>query len=425
MGLMSLPGSAALLSFVYVSMGWATFLPAAFWTLAVTIAIGFNLMIARRVRGRPGVLPSGLVLAYVLSVAAGSAAFATQGLLFVTAADHLALLTVYTAATASLSIYIFTGTSEHRLFAAAVVPQALILCIMPFAGGLPQPLLLAFLGFCFTAAHMAFAYASNRRIDAALRKRFEADGLIARLQTADRTKSEFLANMSHELRTPLNAILGFSEVMKDEIMGPLGSKVYKAYAGDIHTSGTHLLDLINDVLDLAKIEAGRFVPDDRTVALEPLFAEVERLFAVRAAAAGVRLRLDLDRPLAVRADQRALKQALLNLVSNAIKFTPADGTITIGGRRDHLRATNIFVADTGAGIRKEDQATVFESFGQGRHDIAIAERGTGLGLPIVKGIVLAHGGAVSLDSELGRGTTVTLTLPGERALPDEACRAAA
>ncbi len=262
-------------------------------------------------------------------------------------------------------------------------------------------MLLAFLGFYFTAAHMAFAYASNRRIDAALRKRFEADGLIARLQTADRTKSEFLANMSHELRTPLNAILGFSEVMKDDSWDR-SVQGLQGLCRDIHTSGTHLLDLINDVLDLAKIEAGRFVPDDRTVALEPLFGEVERLFAVRAAAAGVRLRLDLTvrwryAPIPARSSKRC------SIWCPTRSSSPPAAARSPSADAATICAPPTFSSPTRAPDPQGRSATVFESFGQGRHDIAIAERGTGLGLPIVKGIVLAHGGAVSLTASWAAG----------------------
>ncbi len=241
------------------------------------------------------------------------------------------------------------------------------------------------------------------------------DALIADLRRSNQAKSEFLANMSHELRTPLNAIMGFSEVMKDQMMGPLGKPLYVSYASDIHSSGRHLLDLINDILDLAKIEAGRFTPDDETICVADLIEETRRLFHMRASEADVELRSGVEERLLVRGDRRALKQVLINLVSNSLKFTPQGGSVTIGAKRDHLSQTLVWVADTGAGIRPEDQKTVFQSFGQGRHDIAIKEKGVGLGLAIVKGIVQAHGGEITLDSALGRGTTMTVRLPSGRA----------
>jgi two-component system cell cycle sensor histidine kinase PleC len=221
--------------------------------------------------------------------------------------------------------------------------------------------------------------------------------------------------MSHELRTPLNAILGFSEVMKDEAFGNLGSRQYVDYAGHIHDSGQHLLGLINDVLDLSRIEAGRFAIRSEEIDLRVAIGNAQAMFELPVRQAGVNLKTDLDPNLPLLlADDRGLRQVLLNLISNAVKFTPAGGTVTIFARRAAGGGMELGVTDTGAGIDPVDVATVFEAFGQGRHDITARDKGTGLGLPIVRGLVEAHGGKVRLESVLGKGTTVVCTFPRER-----------
>jgi two-component system, cell cycle sensor histidine kinase PleC len=249
-------------------------------------------------------------------------------------------------------------------------------------------------------------------VDRLATERDDAERAKIRAESASRAKSDFLANMSHELRTPLNAILGFSEVMKSEVFGPLGKPIYIEYSGHIHSSGEHLLGLINDILDLSRIEAGRMTLNLAPVDLELLGHDALSMVKHRADAAGAHLRLRIapDLPECM-ADQRALRQVLLNLLSNAVKFTPKDGTITLFARPLSCGGIEFGVADTGAGIAPNDLKKVFEPFGQGQHDIAVCEKGTGLGLPIVKGLIEAHGGSVRLESELGKGTTVTVTFP--------------
>jgi two-component system cell cycle sensor histidine kinase PleC len=230
--------------------------------------------------------------------------------------------------------------------------------------------------------------------------------------SADRTKTLFFANVSHELRTPLNAIIGFSELLA---LDAFASK-RREYADLIHSSGTHLLGLVNDLLDLARIEAGKFELHDESVSLEELIDECTRIVEGRARESGIALsrRIAPGLPYAL-ADRRALKQILLNLSTNAIKFTRRDGSVEIFAWLAKSGELVFGVKDDGIGIAEEDQTRVFERFGQGRHDIAGADEGTGLGLPIVKGLIEAHGGRVSLESELGEGTTVSL--PRERLIP--------
>ena len=255
----------------------------------------------------------------------------------------------------------------------------------------------------------------NELIEQLAAAKIDSDKARHRAEAASQAKSEFLANMSHELRTPLNAILGFSEIMKGEVFGSLGSPQYIEYAGHIHGSGQHLLGLINDVLDLARIEAGRFVVRPVEINVREAAADALKLFEVRAAQSSVALKLDVEQRLPLLlADERAMRQILLNLVSNAVKFTPGGGTVSVFARRSALGGMELGVSDTGAGIDPADLDTVFEAFGQGRHDIAVNEKGTGLGLPIVRGLVEAHGGKVHLTSELGKGTTVTCYFPRER-----------
>jgi two-component system cell cycle sensor histidine kinase PleC len=255
----------------------------------------------------------------------------------------------------------------------------------------------------------------NDLIEQLAAAKIESDKARHRAEAASQAKSEFLANMSHELRTPLNAILGFSEIMKGEVFGPLGSPQYIEYAGHIHGSGRHLLGLINDVLDLARIEAGRFVVRAVEINLREAVGEALTQFEVRAAQANIRMKVEIENGLPLLlADERAIRQVLLNLISNAVKFTPGGGTVTVFARRSALGGMEFGVSDSGCGIDPADIDTVFEAFGQGQHDVAARDKGTGLGLPIVRGLIEAHNGKVKLTSELGKGTTVTCTFPRER-----------
>ena len=265
-----------------------------------------------------------------------------------------------------------------------------------------------------------FLMVSTRNLHGAAQKMLklesEKDVLIAELRASDRAKNEFLANMSHELRTPLNAILGFSELISTQMLGPVGTPKYRDYAEDIHVSGKHLLLLINDILDHAKIQSGHFVPEEEVVELNAVAEETLRFFRLKAESGQIKLAADIEGILAVTVDRRGLKQALTNLLSNAIKFTPPGGTVRLGARRTATGETHIWVADTGCGISLSDQKTIFKSFGQGRHDVAIQEKGTGLGLSIVKGILEAHGGTVRVESAPGAGATFTVMLPSRRAV---------
>jgi two-component system cell cycle sensor histidine kinase PleC len=243
--------------------------------------------------------------------------------------------------------------------------------------------------------------------------KIEAERAHAQAVSASKAKSEFLANMSHELRTPLNAIIGFSDIVRTRAFGE--SDKYSEYGAFIHQSGHHLLALISDILDLAKIEAGRKGLLAEPIDVTGVVIDEVRLVDEKAAAKGVSVVPAVPRhfPL-LNADIHAVRQILNNLLSNAVKYTPPDGRVEVSLALNAAGEIELCVADTGIGIAPEDQTQLFDRLGHGRPDvITTAERGTGLGLPIVKGLVEMHGGRINLESELGQGTRMTITFPAE------------
>ena len=236
-------------------------------------------------------------------------------------------------------------------------------------------------------------------------------------EAANQAKSRFLANMSHELRTPLNAILGFSDVIHQEMLGELGSDRYKEYAGDIHTSGTHLLDLINDILDVAKIESGAFEPSNEELSIDQIIVDSIRLIEQRAIARNLILKREvLDGLPSLFADRRAVKQVLLNLLTNAVKFTPDGGKITTSARVLVDGGIEISVADTGPGIAEKEIDIVMRPFGRLESPWTQSEEGTGLGLPLSDMLVKAHGGLLTIKSTPNKGTTVSMSFPPVRSV---------
>jgi signal transduction histidine kinase len=235
-------------------------------------------------------------------------------------------------------------------------------------------------------------------------------------EIASRSKTEFLANMSHELRTPLNAVIGFSDILIGQIFGPLGDSRYRDYARDIRDSGQHLLNLINDVLDVSKVEFGKVELLEETVDVMGVVESCIRLMRERAETAGIRLYQELPRSLPqMQADSRRLKQILLNLLSNAVKFTPPGGRVTIRASEgaDGLR---LVVEDSGIGIAADDLEKALRPFGQIDSRLARKYQGTGLGLPLARSMTELHGGKLVLESTPGRGTTATVWLPASRIL---------
>ncbi len=269
----------------------------------------------------------------------------------------------------------------------------------------------------------------NSTVLAMLEFRAEKDALIAELEQskaisddarfraeeANVAKSRFLATMSHELRTPLNAILGFSEIMRAEILGPHSNPSYKEYANDIHRSGQHLLNLINEVLDISRIESGRYQLHESAVVLTDIVEDCHRLMRVRAENKGLKIKeaFELELP-ELWADERAIRQICLNLLSNAIKFTPTGGTVTLTVAETDNGGQMLSVKDTGPGIREHEIPRVLQSFGQGSLAHETAEGGTGLGLPITKALTELHNGTFELKSKLRYGTEVTIAFPKSR-----------
>jgi PAS domain S-box-containing protein len=248
----------------------------------------------------------------------------------------------------------------------------------------------------------------------------------AEAEAASRTKSEFLAVISHELRTPLNAIIGFSDVISREVLGPIGSVRYREYAGDILSAGRHLLGLINNILDMSKIEAQKMTLFEETIDIAALAASCIRIVERQAADGRIALTLDMPPALpSLRGDEMRLKQILLNLLSNAVKFTAAEGRITVAARPLDDGGLEIAVVDTGIGMNEDEVAIALQPFRQVESALARRHEGTGLGLPLVKAFIEMHGGTLALHSVPGEGTTAAIRLPAVRVVARTTLRKAA
>ncbi len=247
---------------------------------------------------------------------------------------------------------------------------------------------------------------------------------MMRAEAANQAKSEFLANMSHELRTPLNAINGFSEIMAGEMFGPLGDERYRGYAGDILKSGQHLLSLINDVLDMAKIEAGKMTVHYEPVSMQEICEDAVRLMRGKAEEAGLKIGVQAGNVPDIQADHRGLRQVMLNLISNAVKFTPEGGSILVAIARHGEDRIKVAVADTGIGIAEEDIGRLAKPFEQVEGQHSKTTQGTGLGLALTKSLIELHQGTMTIESRPGQGTTVAFDLPINRPGTPETAEAA-
>jgi two-component system, cell cycle sensor histidine kinase PleC len=327
-----------------------------------------------------------------------------------------------------------------RTMFAATIPAILYAGTVPMTIAVVARLLILDNSFYFALATMAvgihlyflfLAHGLRSTALSMLEYRSEKDALIAELEeqksvsdearrraeAANSAKSRFLATMSHELRTPLNAILGFSEVMKSEMFGPMENPKYTEYAGNILESGRHLLHLINEILDLTRIESGRYELHEEPVRLADITDECHRLLKLRAEGKAIDLVEEGATELpVVWADQRAMRQICLNLMSNALKFTPKGGRITLSVGAMPDGGQFLAVRDTGPGIPEEEIPKVQQAFGQGALAHQTAEGGAGLGLAIVKNLIELHGGSLILESELRKGTEARVVLPGYRVL---------
>ncbi|HEX2656050.1 MAG TPA: HAMP domain-containing sensor histidine kinase [Xanthobacteraceae bacterium] len=323
---------------------------------------------------------------------------------------------------------------------ASSLPPAMMAATLPVTTAVAVDLALRGEAHSYTLAAMAvtaqgyftlLAYRLYSNTLITLEARAEKDALIGELEqakaksdearrhaeAASLSKSRFLAQMSHELRTPLNAILGFSEVMKSEVLGTHTVPTYREYAVDIHNSGVHLLNLINEILDLSRIEAGHYELHEERVSLAQIAEDCNRLLKLRAQTRGITVHEFFDGKLPqLWADKRALRQICLNLLSNAIKFTPQGGEIWLKVGTTTSGGQYMSVLDTGPGIPEEEIPIVLSLFGQGSNAIKSAEQGTGLGLPIAQNLVDLHDGTFTLRSKVREGTEVTVTFPPQRVM---------
>lgn len=337
------------------------------------------------------------------------------------------VLLVAMAATA-----VMTSSLGGALLATFAVPVALyayagVKLWMPVGAIMAGLLVVSLPFFAYVARHL------NRSSLMLLSFRSEKDALVAELETAksmsdearrraedaNLAKSRFLASMSHELRTPLNAILGFSEVMSNEVLGPMSNPTYRDYAHDVHESGQHLLDLINEILDLSRIEAGRYQLNEEPVMLLNIVEDCCHMMELRARNKDIRIVQDFEHELLrLFADERAVRQITLNLLSNAIKFTATGGEIRVRVGWTAGGGQYISVKDNGPGIPEDEIPVVLSAFGQGSIAIKSAEQGTGLGLPIVQGLLAMHGGEFELHSKLREGTEAIAIFPLSRVMEE-------
>jgi len=314
-------------------------------------------------------------------------------------------------------------TREERIFSYRTVPGYPIVAVVsmtrstalaPWYNRIRQTGGLALLAILASAIATALIYRQARRLETERLRALEAQFAA---EAASRSKSEFLAHMSHELRTPMNAVIGFTEMMSREVYGPIGSPKYREYLGDIAMSGQHLLHVVNNVLDLAKVEAGKWEMEETPIRLREFCLSTAQMVRERARAAHVGVDVDADAPsVTVAADPRLLRQIVLNLVINAIKFTEPGGRVSISWSLRADGSLALAVRDTGVGMSPEDAKRVLQPFGRGSALRARARHETGLGLPLCKRFAELHGGELAITSVLGAGTCVTVVLPEERVL---------
>jgi len=355
-----------------------------------------------------------------------SAAWGTMPWLLWSSGDVVNHIFVATCAIAVVSVLVLSRGTNMTMFICALMPISLLTTIRFALGDFTLDHVIAFaaplfglqmwwtgrplVGQMHEDARLRFKVEDLAREleetrDDALKKRFEAE-------TANASKTAFLANMSHELRTPLNAILGFSEIIAQECFGPVGSARYKDYAGDIHSSGAHLLSLINDLLDIAKIEAGRMEISPNPLETRRTFDVALKLAGAKASEKNQHLTIDVDAGCpALFADERALRQILINLVSNAVKFTPEGGRIEVVASAARDGGFQIMVRDNGPGIPREKLDSIFTPFSQVDNRYDRQAGGTGLGLALVRGLAELHGGRAWIESELGAGCAAFVVLP--------------
>lgn len=410
----ALPSSGTLILVAIAMLEWHAGWQVAAWAAAIVTASALrfvaNVYIFRRRHNLSAfrslaALYLGATAMLILVIAAGAPAFWVTG----SATNHLVLLLLLFVAAA-------VGTSYSAPFALASILHHLFLAmgaIICFSQGGSIYTILGGVNITLSLMLASTSSAINHHFAEMLRLRQSQFDLVTQLRQANRAKSEFLANMSHELRTPLNAVIGFSDIMRQEMMGPLGARSYRDYAEDIYTSGEHLLTLIQGILDHAKIESGKLELNETQFNIRSVADEALQMIAAKASEGAIAISNDLADDIIVQADPLALRQALVNVLTNALKFTAVGGAVRLYSRQA-AEGTCLVVEDTGCGIPEAELDSVFNAFGQGRHDIAVKQRGLGLGLAVVRNIMRAHGGDAAIASRIGEGTKVFLSLPAGR-----------
>lgn len=404
------------------------------WAILTLTAHAANVFLARRARKREMTAIRAhkwrrLLLLGQFLIGCCWAYFAIQDC----AACEPANLVLYKGATLLIALSL-TAMWNYMLTLCVLVTFSPVVFALVAKSGISREILEISLTATLTTTVIFFHYISDRLFRQNLRilsYQAEKDDLIAELEVAksmsdearrraeeaNLAKSRFLASMSHELRTPLNAILGFSEVMSAEVMGPLNNPTYKEYTSDIHRSGQHLLNLINEILDLSRIEAGKYELSEEAISLLDISEDCIGMVQLRARGKNITIsqQFELELP-AVWADEKSMRQVILNLLSNAVKFTPQGGEIMVKVGWTAGGGQYISIKDNGPGIPEDEIPVVLSAFGQGSIAIKSAEQGTGLGLPIVQAILAKHDGQFILKSKLREGTEVIAILPARRVL---------
>jgi two-component system cell cycle sensor histidine kinase PleC len=419
--------------FALASMFWAPITEAIGWLLAVIVAKVVLLELCRRFLATSeadidlGVWKRRLFLAE----SGNGFVWAGFALIGVSTTDASSHVFIFSSLIVVLAIRMTFASTVMPILYVGTIPMTVAVVMRLVSLGNPFYWAMALMAVGVHIYFIFLAKGLNATARSMLEFRAEKDALIGELENekaisddacrraeaANIAKSRFLATMSHELRTPLNAILGFSEVMSAEILGPMNNSSYKDYAGNIHESGQHLLNLINEVLDLSRIEAGRYELHEQSIRLGDIAADCYRLLKLRAESKRLKVVVNVEAGLQhIWVDERAVRQICLNLLSNALKFTPVGGQIIIRVASSESGGQQLSVKDNGPGIPKDEMPKVMLAFGQGSLSHQTAEGGTGLGLPIVQSLVELHGGKFELKSELRRGTEALVLFPATRVL---------
>lgn len=412
---------------------WAPMSHIVTWLGAIFITKGIILILCRRFTALPRKDLNVTLWRQRLTLAEIFYGMAWAGIAIIASqtTDQAAHIFIFASFIAVISIRMMFASTVMPLVISGTVPMTIALVAHFLSLQTPFYWAMAAMAIGIHAYLIFLMSGLNSTVHAMLEYRAEKDILIGKLEEAkafsddarkraeeaNLAKSRFLATMSHELRTPLNAILGFSEVMKSEVFGPHSNPTYKEYAEDIHTSGDHLLNLINEILDLSRIEAERYELHEQSVSLMDIADDCQHLISMRARNKGIEIQLiEEDNLKPIWVDERAIRQVCLNLLSNAVKFTPANGKITMSVGITSEEGQFLSVTDTGPGIPEDEIEKVLKPFGQGSLAHQTAEGGTGLGLAICQKLITIHDGQFTLTSELRQGTTVRFEIPKKRVI---------